>query len=330
MRAENKILYLIENSGEKGILQSDIPKILHLSKSTVSDILSELERTGEIIREKVSSKSYRVWYVHYYPSPIPGILRIGILKSTEYFHVIVSALRCNAILRLFDDPIDLTRAVSQGRVDIALSPLLTQTMMGLLMKSYRIIRIVAKNGSGIVYGDGDGIYGTTEISTMDRNLRKYLSKMGKKSYRIVYFSSPEAIVESLKKGNIRGIAIWEPFLSILKAQGYSVSYFNDIIGDFLCCSMSVNNESLRINGEFIKEFLEEYDNCCKERITEDKIDVVGDVLGFDRNIIEDSIKNYKFCIEPDMDEVVDYLRDSGFEVNLENLERIFDLTAFRD
>jgi predicted transcriptional regulator len=326
MRADKKILYLLQSSGEKGVLQSEIPEILDLSKSTVSEILHALESEGKIIREKVSTKSFRVWMTENYPNPIPGVLRIGILKSTEYFYVILSALKCGALIRLFDDPVDLTRAVSQGKVDIAASPILTQTMMGILMKTFRIVRIVAKNGSGLALRGENGIYGTTEISTMDRNLRKYLSKIGKKRFRITYFNSPESIVDNLKKGLIDGVAIWEPYLTILRRQGYRVEYFRDILGDHFCCSICVNNESLRINGEFIQEFFEEYDTYCKQN--SDEYRKVAEVLDFDEDVVRESLKSYSFCLTPGMDEIIDYIKDSGLEVSRESISKLFKLDSF--
>jgi len=326
--AEEKIIRLLDDVKEDGILQSEIPRILNLSKSTVSEILSDLESRGEVIRKGISARSYRVWKAKYFPSPFPGLLRLGILKSTEYAYLIIAALKNNVIVKLFDDPIDLTRALSQGRVDMAASPLLTQVIMGILMKNFKIFRIVAKNGSGIVFSNSKtGIFGTTEMSTMDRNLRKFLTRHGGKRVheRVHYFNSPKSMIESLKSGEIEGLAIWEPYLTMLKEDGFEIRHFNEVLGDFICCSLAVNVESLDINGEKIENFLNSYDEICNKEFEEEELDLLAGVLQFDRILIEKSIKNYRFCPRTDIDEIKAYIRESGINLSEESLSGVLDI-----
>ncbi len=324
MLAEERIIGLLDEVGENGILQSKIPRILNLSKSTVSEILSDLESRGEVIRKEISTRSYRVWRALHFPSPFPNLLRLGILKSTEYAYLVTAALKNNVIVKLFDDPIDLTRALSQGRVDMAASPLLTQTIMGILIKNFKIVRVVAKNGSGIVFsGSQTGIFGTTEMSTMDRNLRKFLAKYSGKS--IHYFNSPESMIESLRIGEIEGLAIWEPYLTRLKEGGFKVRYFNEIMGDFICCSLAINTESLSINRKRIDDFLRTYDRICGRKIGEEEFNVLAKILRFDPTLIKRSIESYKFCPESDVNEVMEYITESGINLSRESLLSVLDV-----
>ncbi|AGK60255.1 putative transcriptional regulator [Archaeoglobus sulfaticallidus PM70-1] len=321
MLAEERIIRLLEEVGEKGILQSEIPSILDLSKSTVSEILSNLESKRKIVREQVSSRSYRVWSVKMYPNPVEGILRVGVLKSTEYAYLIKSALDCGMIVRVFDDAIELTKALSQGRVDLAGSPLLTQVLMGILMKNIRIVSAIAQNGSGIaIKALRNAIFGASEMSTMDRNLRRYMDKKDI-SGRVIYFKSPEKMIESFEKCQIDGIAIWEPYLTILAKKGYDVEYFNECLGDFLCCTLAVNTDSYRLNKDLFNEFIDHY---WKFDGSLD-MDVVSGILGFedmDKEILIESLKNYRFNPELDMDMVISYLKDAGIEIRKESLEEI--------
>ncbi len=324
MLAEEKIIRLLDEVGEEGILQSEIPRILNLSKSTVSEILSDLESKGEIIRKEISARSYRVWKVVHFPSPFPDLLRLGILKSTEYAYLVIAALKNDVIIKLFDDPINLTRALSQGRVDMAASPLLTQMIMGILIKNFKIVRIVAKNGSGIVFSNSQtGVFGTTEMSTMDRNLRKFLAIYGGKG--IHYFNSPESMIESLKRGEIEGLAIWEPYLTRLREDGFKVRYFNELVGDFICCSLAINIESLSMNRKKIRDFLDSYDRICNKELGEEELNLLAEILRFDRTLIKKSIRNYQFCPKTDVDEIITYIMESGVNLSKESLLNVLDV-----
>ncbi len=78
MYAVEKVKQVLENAKEEGVLQSEIPRLTGLSKSTVSEVLSMLEDAKEVVRKKVSGKSYRVWLTKYSPEPLRGVLRVGI------------------------------------------------------------------------------------------------------------------------------------------------------------------------------------------------------------------------------------------------------------
>ena len=324
VRAEERILDLLRKVKWNGILQSEISRILDLSKSTVSEILSDFEARKAVVRKKISARSYRVWLSEYLPAPAPGILRLGILKSSEYAYLVKAAFENGVLVTVFNDPIDLTRALSQGRVDLAASPLLTQLMMGVLMKNFRIVRIVAKNGSGVVFSNSkNGIFGTTEMSTMDRNLRKFLSA---REFRIHYFNSPESMIKSLKEGEIEGLAIWEPYLTILEEEGFEVRRFDETIGEFICCSVALNKESLRLNANEMVDFLRVYDEGCGGELKGKEINLIARKIGFDRELFEKSMASYIFCPKICGDEIEDYLKDSGINLSRESLEAIINLS----
>ncbi|MEM0022068.1 MAG: MarR family transcriptional regulator [Archaeoglobaceae archaeon] len=126
MRAENKIFSQLELVKEKGILQSEIAKTLNLSKSTVSDILSELEEKKLIVREEISQKSYRVWLAKYYPGAIEGMVRVGILKASEYGKVVYAGEKVGAIFKVYKNALEATKDLVHGVTDIVASPFITQ------------------------------------------------------------------------------------------------------------------------------------------------------------------------------------------------------------
>ncbi len=287
--AESRILKLLEDRAEDGILQSEITSVLNLSKSRVSEIISKLEEEKIVIRKKVSSKSYRVWLSKYSPEPIEGLTRIGILKASEYPKVIKAGK--NAFIRVFNNSIELTKALISGYVDIAASPLITQVFFGVLMKNILIFRIVAMNGSGIVFSNSKSEYfGSSEFSTMERNLRRYLKAKGLKA-KIRYFKSADDMIKNLNE--LRGLAIWEPYLTSLIGEK---ELFNEVIGDFVCCTLAVNKNFLEVNRDEFDEFLDRFDSA---RVHKSDAEKLSELIGFDKNTIFKSFSSYDFDIVQD-------------------------------
>ncbi len=289
MDAEQKIKALLESARDEGILQSEIHEKLGLSKSTVSEILSYLEESKEVFRKRISGKSYRVWLSKYSPQPLKGVVRVGILKASEYPKVVQAAGKVNAIIRVYESGIELTKDLVHGHVDIAASPLITQAIFGVLMKSIKIVRKVAMNGSGLVFSNIDSEWwGCSEFSTMERNLRKYLEL---KSFegKIRYFRSPESMINSLRE--VKAIAIWEPYFTMLEGKKEP---FSEAIGDFVCCSLALNNTFAELNPDIVDRFLTEFDRAKAGRKEAAKL---SKLIGFPAEIVEKSFENYIFDLE---------------------------------
>ncbi|MEM4702820.1 MAG: MarR family transcriptional regulator, partial [Archaeoglobaceae archaeon] len=267
MRAEERILSLLEAAREKGVPQSEIVRKLNLSKSTVSEILSKLEEKRIVVRREVSQKSYHVWLLKYHPGAIKGILRIGILKASEYARIVGAGEKVEAIFKVYRNGIEATRDLVHGVVDVLASPFITQTFFGVLMKNIKIFRVVAMNGSGVAISDGKG-FGCSEFSTMERILRKYLKVKGLKG-EIFFFDSPEEMIERIQ--GLKGIAIWEPYLSMFER----VERFNDVLGDFICCSLAVNEDFLATNHELFEEFLKHYDKTLPSKGVKKLAELIG-------------------------------------------------------
>ncbi|MEM2726928.1 MAG: helix-turn-helix domain-containing protein [Archaeoglobaceae archaeon] len=286
MKAEEKILSLLEVSMEKGELQSDISRKLNLSKSTVSEILSVMEEQGLVVRSEVSPKSYRVWLTKYFPQPIEGAIRIGILKASEYTRVVSAGKKVGAIFRVYRNGIEATKDLVHGLVDIVASPFVTQAFFGVLMKNITIFRPVAMNGSGVAFSSGKE-FGCSEFSTMERILRKFMKAKGIDD-RIRFFNSAEEMISELP--NLRGIAIWEPYLSMISEN---VEHFESVIGDFLCCSLAVNNEFLEKNGDLFDSFLREYDEIDAKK----GVETLSELIGFSKDLIYESLSSYNFEVD---------------------------------
>lgn len=289
MRAEDKILSQLELAKENGILQSEMARALNLSKSTVSEILSELEERKIVVREEISQKSYRVWLAKYYPGVIEGVVRIGILKASEYGRVVYAGEKIGAILKVYRNSIEATKDLVHSLTDIVASPFVTQAFFGVLMKNIRILRVVAMNGSGVVFSNGKG-FGCSEFSTMERNLRKYL-RIKKFEEEIRFFESPEEMISQL--GNLRGIAIWEPFLSSFE----KVERFDEVLGDFVCCSLAVNTYFIEKNLSIFEEFLSKYDQSKPSW----GVKRLAEIIGVSEEAVRKSLESYRF--DADMKEL---------------------------
>ncbi len=289
MDARDKIIKLLDEVGPSGILQSEIPKKLGLAKSTVSEIISELENEKVVIRKRIGSKSYRIWLCKHSPEPVDEVLRVGILKASEYPKVVHAAKKVEAIIKVYDNSLHLTKDLVHGSVDIAASPFVTQAFFGVLMKNIWIVRVVAMNGSGIVFSEGKW-FGCSEFSTMERNLRRYM-KMKKINDRVVFFSSPEGMIDSLSE--LKGIAIWEPYITMLSDER-KVELFNEVLGDFVCCTLAVNRNFLEMNASIYEEFIKHFDKAkCSRKDAED----LAVIIGFNPKTVYKSFSSYIFDVE---------------------------------
>lgn len=303
MKAEEKIFKLLEGSKERGELQSEIARKLNLSKSTVSEILSVMEEQKLVVRSEVSPKSYRVWLTKYFPQPIEGSVRIGILKASEYTRVVSAGKKIGAIFRVYRNGIEATKDLVHGLVDIVASPFVTQAFFGVLMKNITIFRVVAMNGSGVAYSIGKE-FGCSEFSTMERILRKFMKVKGIDD-RIRFFNSAEEMISELP--NLKGIAIWEPYLSMISEN---VEHFDSVLGDFLCCSLAVNNEFLDKNDILFDNFLREYD---KSKAKEG-IEPLAELIGFSKELIDKSLSSYNFEVDFEcLKKEIEDLRFGGIE-----------------
>ncbi|MEM2070425.1 MAG: MarR family transcriptional regulator, partial [Archaeoglobaceae archaeon] len=101
MDAEKMILELTKESKSDGVLQSQISEKLKISKSTVSELISKLESEKMVVRKLVSGKAFRVWHVEYAPFPIKGLIRVGILKASEYPKVVSAVEKLKGILKIY-------------------------------------------------------------------------------------------------------------------------------------------------------------------------------------------------------------------------------------
>lgn len=318
MNAEKRIVELLSGRREEGILQSEIVRILGLSKSTVSEILRRLEEGGVIVRERVAGKSMRVWLSEFYPKPVRGLMRVGVLRASEYPHVLLACEDFGAKIKVFDSAIDLTRALAFGSIDLGVSPFVTQTLFALTLRSIRIHRIVAYNGSGVVMKKELKVcksFATSELSAMESNLKLFLDRIGVSDVKFKYFSSPESMMDGFRRCEFDAMAIWEPYFTMMK--DYPRMEFKEIIGDFPCCSIASNVQFTE--EDLLESFLRSLKGYAKEFDKKKGAEIVSRIMGFDEAIVLESFDSYRFSADPCDFE---FLENYGLKLTKETIERI--------
>jgi len=328
LNAEDRIVELIRSIGEKGILQSEIARILNVSKSTVSEVLQRLEREGKIVRERVAGKSMRVWLSEFSPKPVDGIVRVGVLRASEYPHVLLACEDFGAMVKVFDSAIELTKALAFGYIDMGVSPFVTQTMFALTLRSIKIHCIVAYNGSGVIMkGELESCrkFATSELSAMESNLKLFLEKLGFDLSKLTfkYFSSPESMVELFRACEFDAMAIWEPYFTSLKEEFEHIE-FREIIGDFPCCSLASNVQFYDKRRKFVKDFLERLKEYAKEFDRRKASKIIAELMGFEQETIVKSFDSYIFSANLSLDSFR-FLERYGLKLTEEIVKKIATL-----
>ncbi len=301
MSAEERILRLIAERREEGILQSEIHKILGLSKSTVSEVLQRLEEEGKVVRERVAGKSMRVWLAEFAPKPVEGLMRVGVLRASEYPHVLLACEDVGAIVKVFDSALELTKALSLGSLDVGVSPFVTQTMFALTLRSIRIHCIVAFNGSGVLMKrrlEDCKTFATSELSAMECNLKLFLERCGfdLSELSFKYVHSPNSMIERFELCEFDAMAIWEPYFTMLRERFEHVE-FREVIGDYPCCSLASNVRFYEKRRDALETFIRKLRTYAEEFDEERASRVTAKLMGFDRDLVVKSFRSYRFSAE---------------------------------
>ncbi|EWG07764.1 MAG: marR family transcriptional regulator [Candidatus Aramenus sulfurataquae] len=296
MKEKGKDL-LLRILAERGSLpQSELVRLSGLSKSRVSEILSELEREGLIDKRVLAGKNLEI--------SLKRSIRIGIIRAAEYPFVIpfYKKLKENGFipkLVVYENGVELTKDLALGKIEIGFSPVVTQLIFS---KAFpiKIVAGGAKGGAGVV-GEGCKV-GSTVLSSMEVWT---LSEI--KNAQIVPFNSPEEMIRALREGKVGSIAIWEPFFSTLRANGFKVSHVFEPIH---CCTMGVregvDDEKIkRIYEESFTWFLESKDRWIPD---------YANLLGEDYNVMAKAVQSYTFDSYLDLREVERNLKKSGIYI----------------
>jgi len=296
--AKDKILSILQEYNE--IYQTDLVKISGISKSRVSEILAELEKEGLIKKVKVLGRHYKI-------VPIRNkIIKIGIIRAAEYPFIVPlykRLLQKNYIPKIivFEDGLDLTKALALGEIDIGVSPIITQAIFSKIF-DIKILTSYTKGGSGII-GFDTQLIGSTAISSMEIFTISRFHNAVIKTYK-----TPIKLIEALERKEVNSIAIWEPYFTILSRKGYKVFHkFNEIN----CCSIAINTRN--VDEDFISKEIEESFTEFKSN-QERWIEDYANLINFDINLLKESIKNYKFDSDFNLNYYITSLKKLGIYI----------------
>jgi predicted transcriptional regulator len=337
MSARNEVLNLLRSRGSEGVLQGEISAILKYSRSTISGTLAKMLKEGEIFRRRIGGKAYRIWLSDYTPFPIKNLIRIAILRAVEYPHIILTVkdLRktgVNVRLRVFDSALEATMALATGYIDIACTPLITQTLYALLLRSIEIFAGCGFSGSGLVVKNEKFeklVYGCSELSTMEMNLKFFLEarNVNPSLVELRYFKKPDRMVESFVKGEVSALSIWEPYLSLFRGK-FHVYEFEKLLGKFPCCTLAAGKKFVKTNSKIFRRFLKMYrentEGLSKRR--EEAVRLMAETLELPETLVNLSFGKFGYDYRLSREEYVEALKRFGIILTKPALKEILKLS----
>ena len=295
---KERILGLLKSYKGSWIPQSHIHRALGVSKSRVSEILAELEKEGLVARRVVG----RSKIVYVYPDvgereveAVGRLIRVGIVYSSEYLFMSTFAKGLEASgyrveVRVFNDGIKATRALAEGLVDIAVSPLVGQLYLYPTYRTYRIILAGLWGGFRVLsLGEPGPIY-SSAISTMDYARRVAVARGGLEADGTRYYwSSDEAL--KIKRGE-GYVVTWHPIYLKLVEEGAKVVYGPEELDVKFCCTLGVSTAvSNRARRAIARAYLNALEAYARE--PERGLEYYSSLTGIDTSILKSAAREYK-------------------------------------
>jgi predicted transcriptional regulator len=260
------------------ITQKELTLRLRASRSRMSEILKILENKGLIKRRKVSQRTVLVSLNH------SRTLRIGILRSSEYVHV-VGTLRGLADkipfrVTVYENSMEALKELMTGAEDIVASPLISGYFFYLIDRSIKPVAGIARGGAGIIKRSDHGKIGTTPLSRMDKDSREL------KDYEQVYFKSMGDMLLAYRKKEIEAAQIWEPFLSMnegIKSPPNGV-----------CCCLFTHGKSGQSINSFLSKYVENVQLADRKAVGRGKLSALSKLIGVKESDVAKSVDSYKF------------------------------------
>ena len=312
---EEKIIKLLEN-GEA--LQSRIYRALNVSKSRVSEVLSELEEKKVIRREKIG-RNYLV-YLNSYSKVSGNYIKLGIIRSSEYGYVIplkkkLAERGYTLEIKVYDNGLDVMKDLSAGRIHFGISPAISQIFFSYLDFP---IKIIAPAGSG-----GGYLFSrpstekpkalSSKLSTMELILLTAVnSSVIRNPLAVSYFRDPSSAVNEFLREKAEAITVWEPYASVLRGQGYSESFSYEEVEHY-CCTVSAHRS---LSDELIEVFRKELIESIKdyEKNRSGYAQPYAALLGLPGGLVEESLKRYSYHDELDLNLLEKQLYLAGIRV----------------
>ena len=261
-----EVMKLISGSGAQGILQKEIESSLGISKSYCSETVTRLEKQGRIIRKRDRGRSVTVYSVDFYPGEVQGVIRVGLLKSSEYIPMIALLTEFSKrdgtrlILRFYKRTHELMSDLRTRNLEFAMAPTSSLILTAILDGGIMILIGLASGGSGVIGQSkaGNNAILSTEVSSMISMSLK--SSAPDEFGHIEPYDDPRDGVKRFLEEGFAKIAIWEPYFSELLNNPSCRIYasYGEIMNGFPCCSLATSRIYFDEHKDRITELVERY------------------------------------------------------------------------
>ncbi|MHB8372684.1 MAG: hypothetical protein ACYDAO_07620 [Thermoplasmataceae archaeon] len=295
------VLQKLNEQKSEGLLQADMEGMLKFSRSYVSETLKELKNENIIVMRNVSKKIKRAWLTEYYPGIPDGLVRVGVLRSSEYVKSILALYKIfelenrKLIVHAYESVAELLKDLSSSILEIAMAPFYSSVLYSLI-EGNPIISPIAYGGSAIVSKGNNQTCYISEISTMAKLAQVYFHDKPNVELKS-YGNMKMNISEFLSNGGY--MTLWEPYLSLLTSDPEIkvACNYEDILKNIPCCLISLNKEFFRKNVDIAKRIsLIDYDKISTDsnQKLNNKMEEIALILGFDKEILKVTSDRYKF------------------------------------
>jgi len=248
--------------------------------------LVALERRGGIVMARQAPASYK------------GLLRIGVLRASEYPYIVGFAKTLKARyghidILVYDEAFRLALDLVSGRVHLAMAPAVS------LLAAHRLsagqVFIVgggSSGGAGFVYSrPGGESHATTMASTMELCAELH----GLRGERIYKRSGGDILDSVIRKEVDIGI-LWEPYLEIARRRGLKV----DPCETPFCCLLGAHS-SLKDEAERLGKALSQA--ISEARAGRVDLEAYSNLVGLRHDLVKATVKSYDFVEEAPVEDL---------------------------
>ena len=295
----------LERSGSDGVWQFELEHSIGFTKSYISDTLKRMENAGEIIRSREGEKVLRIWLTKYFPHPIPGTVRVWMLRASEYIPALYSIFKTfremgnEIIVYVGSSGQEISRALTAGYCDIGFLPTLTTMINCYSTSRIKIIAGVAFGGSSVLEKENSSII---KVATTNASSMYALASLtfGEGTNPFEVYEDPGRALKEFMEGKEKFIVTWEPYLSrAMRVEGVKeVASYEDVLDSIPCCIMCSNVDYYRRNGKTIdratKLYKEMDENSLEDVFAQDfTTELLIPYEGFSASEMHDSLHSIK-------------------------------------
>lgn len=303
---------LKEARGE--LTQSELSAMTGLAQSTVSEGVRELERRG-LARRRVRGKLRLVQLASKRRADGLREVNLGLIKASEYpfvapfaKHLSRKGVRLNIIV--YENGLNATFDLAIGRLDLALTPFVTQLLCYSLAEAIHVIGGGAGGGAFILENPktSEESYASTRASSMELCMLMF-SPEGHFE-KAIYFRSGEEALRKALRDEVKYVALWEPYASMGIARGLKPVASGLELGLRHCCTLAANDN---LDEKLTKTLAEEYGRAIDSFLRDPKIWLgwYSAQVGIPADDLGSSLKSYVYdpVLEPQA--LVQIIRESG-------------------